>query len=126
MVEITRKKSRCSKCQTKHGEKKKAKPIIEYNQTTRHGGYDGRKELVMSTTHYEWWTVDVIETSGKVTWEIKCKSEEHAKKQIIARMKKQNKRAEDESLPGYLRCGKVLEVCWDTLTLDRVGYQRLS
>lgn len=23
---------------------KKAKPIIEYNQTARHGGYDGRKD----------------------------------------------------------------------------------
>ena len=79
----------------------------------------------MSEKHFEWWLVDVLETSGKITWEIKCKSEEHAKKQIIARVKKQNKIADDTTAPVWKRSGKVIEVFWNTLKIDRIGYQRI-
>ena len=67
--------------------------------------------------HYEWWTVDVLETSGLITWEVKAKNKENAIRQIKKRVKEQNNNP---------YCGNVVDVKWNTLTLDRVGYQRLS
>ena len=59
--------------------------------------------------NYEWWTVRVKERTGILTWEFKGKNKDHIIKQIQKEMKK----------------GDILEVYWDTLTLDRIGYQRL-
>lgn len=80
----------------------------------------------MTNYHYGWWTVDVVETTGRITWEIKGKTKESVIRQIKAQVRKQNKKAEDETLHVLFRPGKVLEVLWDTLELDRVGYQRIS
>ena len=80
----------------------------------------------MTNYHYEWWTVDVVETSGRYTWEIKGKTKDSVIRQIKAQVKKQNRKADDETLHVLFRPGKVLEVLWDTLELDRVGYQRIG
>jgi hypothetical protein len=71
----------------------------------------------MTKYHYEWWTVQVQETTGLTTWELKGRDQEHVVKQI----KKQAKEQNDNPY-----CGNVIEVYWNTLKLDRVGYQRLS
>ena len=55
---------------------------------------------------YEWWNVIAKEPTGTYTLEVKAKDQEHA----IARFKK--------DFPD------VIEFFWDTLTLDRKGYQR--
>lgn len=79
----------------------------------------------MKNFEYEWWTVEVQESSGLITWEIKAKSKENAIKQINQRVSYQNKCAADESLPWWERGSMVYQVIWDTLKQDRVGYQRL-
>lgn len=71
----------------------------------------------MADFHYEWWLIDVLETTGHITWEVKGKTKEHALKQIEKRVKNQNENK---------YCGNVIEVYWNTLRLDRIGYQRLS
>lgn len=72
----------------------------------------------MVAFHYEWWTVKVKESIGTTTWELKAKNKEN----IIRQIKKEVERMNNSKIP----CPKVIEVYWDTLQLDRVGYQRLS
>lgn len=79
----------------------------------------------MSNFQYEWWTVDIIYTTGKVTTEFKGKSREHIIHHIERYVIKRNKEFNDSSLPWWKRGEGVKEVLWDTLKLDRVGYQRL-
>ena len=62
-----------------------------------------------SSFNYEWWTVRIKERTGILTWEFKGKNKDHIIKQIQKEMKK----------------GDILEVYWDTLTLDRIGYQTI-
>lgn len=80
----------------------------------------------MNKTHYTWYTIDVIEQTGLVRWEVKALNEDHAIRQIKDRVREQNLRAENTYLPVLIRGGRVLEVLWDTLQVDRIGYQRLS
>lgn len=80
----------------------------------------------MNKHHYTWYTIDVIEQSGLVRWEVKALDKDHAIRQIKDRVREQNLRAEDTSLPILFRGGRVLEVLWSTLQVDRIGYQRLS
>ena len=76
--------------------------------------------------HYTWYNVDVIEQTGTVTWEIKAIGADHARRRIKDRVREQNLRAEDTSLPIAFRGGRVIEVLWNTFRVDRIGYQRLS
>lgn len=78
----------------------------------------------MGSFQYEWWTVDVIYTTGKMCTEFKAKSRDHAVKQINRWVEKTNKDFNNPELPWWKRGNGVKEVLWDTLTLDRVGYQR--
>lgn len=80
----------------------------------------------MNKRHYTWYTIDVIEQTGLVRWEVKALTRDHAIRQIKDRVREQNLRAEDTSLPIAFRGGRVLEVIWSTLQVDRIGYQRLS
>lgn len=73
---------------------------------------------------YGWYTIDIVETSGRITYEFKAKSKDNAIKQIKAMVEKRGK-LDNKSLPWWEREPGILEVCWDTLTLDREGYQRL-
>ena len=73
----------------------------------------------MGNFQYEWWAVEVKEATGKCILEVKARSKDNAIKQI-------NKYATDhdkEVQPH--RPNFKTEVLWETLELDRVGYQRL-
>lgn len=74
--------------------------------------------------NYEWYTVDVLESSGRITWEIKAKDKDRAIRQINKMAEKQNKRANDTSLPWWEQGAFVKEIYWDTIRLDRVGHNR--
>lgn len=73
---------------------------------------------------FQWWDVDIQYSSGKLTTEFKAKSRDHAIKQIQKMVKEYNSE-ENQKRPVWFRRPRVIEVYWDTLCLDRVGYQRL-
>ena len=79
----------------------------------------------MAQYNFEWWTVEIVYTTGKALTEFKGKSREHIIRQINAWVMKQNKKHNDTSLTWWERGEGIKEVLWDTLTLDHVGYQRL-
>lgn len=78
------------------------------------------RESKMGAFEYEWWTVDVKTEGGTITYEFKGKNRENVIKQINKEVKKSN----DPDLPWWERGARIIEVFWNTLTLDRVGYQR--
>jgi hypothetical protein len=73
----------------------------------------------LSTFQFEWWTVEVRECTGRITWEVKAKNKENAIKQIQKMAKDHNKEIQ------RMRPDFETEIFWNTLTLDRKGYQRL-
>ena len=68
---------------------------------------------------YEWWTVEVREATGKITWEVKAKNRSNAEKQIV----KWAKEHDDEV--NRVRPDFKTTIYWDTMVLDRKGYKRL-
>lgn len=60
----------------------------------------------MGTFEYEWWDVKAKEPTGTYTLEVKAKNRDNAIRQF------------KRDFPD------VTEFFWDTLTLDRKGYQR--
>ena len=72
---------------------------------------------------YEWWTVDVLLGVGRMTAEFKARSKENAVRQIEREVKKSNS-PENLAKPWYEQKQPIKEVYWETLKLDRVGYQR--
>ena len=68
---------------------------------------------------YEWWHVDLREATGRTTLEVKAKSKDGAIKQIKKFAEKHNKEVQ------AVRPNFNTVIYWDTLTLDRKGYQRL-
>ena len=77
----------------------------------------------MSQYHYEWWDVVITDESGTMTWEFKAKDKEH----VIARIKEAIRDTNsdvNQARDFWHRRPRILNVQWDTLTLDRVGYQR--
>lgn len=68
---------------------------------------------------YEWWNVEVQEATGKTTWEVKAKNEEGAKKQFN-KMAKQHNDFIQKVRPDF-----NTTILWNTLKLDRKGYQRI-
>ena len=60
----------------------------------------------MGSFNYEWWNVEARELTGRYTLEVKAKNKENAIKQF------------KKDFPD------VIEFYWETLTLDRKGYQR--
>lgn len=72
----------------------------------------------MGNFQYEWYTVDMIQATGRVTVEVKAKSKAGAIKQIEKMAK------EHDEFVQVVRPDFSTEVLWDTLTLDRKGYQR--
>lgn len=73
----------------------------------------------MTSFHYEWWTVKILYTCGTLTCEFKAKNKDNAIRQIKKEVKDTN-----SGKKGF--CPHIIEVYWDTLKLDRIGYQRLS
>ena len=72
----------------------------------------------MGTFQFEWWTVEVKEATGLLTWEIKAKSKEGAIKRI------QKLAADHTKEVRTVRPDFQTEVFWETMKLDRKGYQR--
>lgn len=74
---------------------------------------------------YEWWTVDIRLGVGRITAEFKARDKEHVIKQIEREVKKTNS-PENLAKPWYDRTWRqpIKEVYWETLKLDRVGYER--
>lgn len=75
---------------------------------------------------YEWWTVVIRQTVGTNTFEFKSRSKEHAIKQIQRYVDKSHSSENLNQTCLWDRIAEVEEVYWDTLKLDRVGYQRTS
>lgn len=69
--------------------------------------------------NYEWYTVDVIESTGKITWEVKAKDYGKAVEQIKRRASKQNRDADNKDIPWWKRGGYVKEVLWETISSSR-------
>lgn len=67
---------------------------------------------------YEWWTVDVREATGRITYEVKAKNRKNAEKQVI-----QMASRHDEFIQK-VRPDFKTEIYWETMKLDRTGYQR--
>ena len=67
---------------------------------------------------YEWWTVTAREATGTIVWEVKARSKEGAIRQI-KQMAREHDKFVQKSRPDF-----HTEIFWDTLTLDRTGYQR--
>lgn len=63
----------------------------------------------MANFQYEWWTVDIRYRAGTFSTEFKGKNRDS----VIRQIKKEE--ASDDL---------VVEVLWDTLHMDRKGYQR--
>lgn len=72
----------------------------------------------MTTFNYEWWHIRIKDQTGTMTWEVKAKNKESAIRQIKAQVQRINSGKE-------MFAAKILEVYWDTMVLDRTGYQRL-
>lgn len=72
---------------------------------------------------YEWWTVQMtVEGNGVMTAEYKGKSRDHVIRQIEKEIAFTN--SEKNLSAGWKRQSRILDVFWNTLTLDRVGHQR--
>ena len=77
----------------------------------------------MGSFQYQWWTVDILFDCGKLKAEYKGKSRDHVIKQIKKEIAFTNSE-KNLSADCWHRQNRIIEVYWDTLTLDRVGYQR--
>ena len=74
---------------------------------------------------YQWWTVDVLLDVGRITAEFKARDKEHVIRQILREVEKTNS-PENIAKPWYDKTWKqpIKNVYWETLKLDRIGYQR--
>ncbi len=79
----------------------------------------------MKAFNYEWWTVSIRFTTGTVTCEFKGKNKENVIRQIKRSFKASNS-PENLNAHWWEYQNQMIEVYWDTLKLDRIGYQRLS
>lgn len=79
----------------------------------------------MEGFRYEWWTVVIKQSVGTSTFEVKAKNRDNAIKQIQS-YQIESYSAKNMSKPVWERTPTVQEIYWDTLKLDRVGYQRIS
>lgn len=77
----------------------------------------------MGQFQYEWWTVSIKDQTGTNVWEFKAKSKDHAVKQIQWMVKYSNSEA-NLNQDCWHRRPRIVEVYWETLALDRKGYQR--
>jgi len=77
----------------------------------------------MGKFQYEYWIIKVKETVGVINYEIKARSKDNAikqiKKEIAFRQSEKNLTADI-----WHRQPQIIEIYWDTLTLDRTGRDR--
>lgn len=77
----------------------------------------------MGEFKFEWWTIDIRDECGRMGWEFKGKDRDHVIKQIEKEIKSTNSKR-NASSDVFHRRPKILEVYWDTLQLNRIGYTR--
>ena len=77
----------------------------------------------MGQFQYEWWSVRLLHPTGWMTWEFKAKDRDHVVQNILREVKDSNS-AKNAQRPFWERKARILSVDWDSLTLDRKGYQR--
>ena len=77
----------------------------------------------MSKFHYEWWTVNIKYPTGTRCREYKGKNKDGVIKQIKKEIKYTNS-PENLNKPILFQDARIVSVDWDTLKLDRIGYQR--
>lgn len=76
-----------------------------------------------SSFQYEWWTVEMlIQGHGRMTAEYKGKNKESIIKQIRKEVAFTNSE-KNLTADVWHRQNRIQEVFWDTLKLDRIGYQ---
>ena len=75
--------------------------------------------------NYEWWTVEITDEAGTLTWEFKGKNREGVVRQVEKAVKDSNSE-ENQRKDVWHRKPRIIGVNWETLKLDRTGYQRLS
>lgn len=68
----------------------------------------------MGSFQYEWWNVDAILGKTKIIFEVKAKNKENAIKQF-----------EKMNADCKKNFGQNWQILWETMRLDRKGYQRL-
>lgn len=93
--------------------------IITVKNTKQTTAERQKVRKVMKTFNYEWWVVSIHFTNGTVDCEFKGKNKENIIRQIKKEVKEIN-----SGKRGYQP--QIIEVYWETLRLDRIGYQRLS
>ena len=81
------------------------------------------KPKTTGTFQYEFWTVEIRYDVGRFLTEFKAKDKEHAIRQIEKEIKFTNSE-KNLSASWQRRRNRIIEVYWDTLKLDRVGYYR--
>ena len=79
----------------------------------------------MANFNYEWWTVDIIFENGTYTCEFKGRNKSTVIKQI-QKMVEENNSEKNQMRDVWHRQPKVIAVNWESLKLDRIGYQRMS
>ena len=72
----------------------------------------------MGNFQYEWWTVEAREATGLITWEVKAKNRGNAEKQF-RQMAKEHDAFIQSRRPDFRTV-----VFWETMKVDRIGYQR--
>ena len=77
----------------------------------------------MTTFQFEWWTVKIKYSTGIYTVEYKGKNKESVLRQI-EKDRKQSNSEENLQKPWLERMDQILDVDYDSLTLNRKGYQR--
>lgn len=80
----------------------------------------------MKTFEYQWWTVQIQSETGVCTWEFKGKDKDHVIKQITKEVTKTNSPENLKKSFFQGRKERIIKVFWETLKLDRTGFQRLS
>lgn len=77
----------------------------------------------MTKFQYEWHTIDIRFGVGTITCEYKGKNKDVVIKHIKREYEKSNS-VENMSKPIAIRKQPMIEIFWNTLKLDRVGYKR--
>ncbi len=72
----------------------------------------------MGAFQYEWWVVKAREATGIIDWQVKAKSKDGAIRQL-----KQMAIDHDEEIQR-VRSDFNTVIFWETLTLEKKGYQR--
>lgn len=80
----------------------------------------------MTKFHYEWWTVEIKFHTGVLVCEYKGKCKESVIRQIKRDFEESNSEKNLNCKYWWEQKDQMLEVYWDTLKLDRIGFKRLS